>query len=303
MQDRILALFDISIKRQKMKNKGIKLIAEAAIAVIIMTGCAADSGNNENDNNKDEPKTWLDEHGDEVMKYAYSKTDIEAEIEANWSEYGYTEKPTKYIAISFDDGPCSASNNGGTTAILEKLDELKVKATFFVIGQNVRGNKAAAKAIFDGGHEIGNHSDGYNSLGNSPANDIAANLDTAGLAIKEITGKYPCLFRAPNLNHGKNLSQVCLERGMALIDGNTHNDWDGTGHTPESIKNSVLANPQNGGIILLHDNNTSKGDTLSALPEIIAGLREKGFWITSVGRLAALKERALEAGKRYNSVN
>jgi len=286
-----------------MENNGLKLIAEIIIVGIMMTTCITDSGDNDNDNIKDEPKTWLDVHGDEVMKYAYSKADIEAEIEANWNEYGYTEKPTKYIAISFDDGPCAASNYGGTAAILEKLEELKVKATFFVIGQNVRANRSAAKAIFDSGHEMGNHSDGYNSLGNLSTSDIDANLDAAGQAIKEITGKYPCLFRAPNLNHGKNLSQVCLERGMALIDGSTNDDWDGTGHTPNSIKNSVLSGSKDGGIILLHDNNTSKGDTLSALPEIIAGLREKGFWITSVGRLAALKGKSLDAGKRYNSIN
>ena len=289
-----------------MKNNGIKLIAEIVIAVIMTTGCVTDSGSNDNDTNddkKDEPKTWLSEHGGEIVNYAYSKADIEAEIEANWEDYGYTEKPTKYIAISFDDGPCSASNYGGTAAMLAKLDELNVKATFFVIGQNVRGNKTAAKAIFDGGHEIGNHSDGYNSLGGESPSVIAANIDAAGLAIKEITGKYPCLFRAPNLNHGENLSKVCKERGMALINGNVHSDWDGTGHTPNSIKNSVLANPKDGGIILLHDNNTSKGDTLSALPEIIAGLREKGFWIMPIGQLAAVKGKVLEAGKRYNSIN
>jgi len=237
------------------------------------------------------------------VSYTYSKAGIEAEIEAKWQEYGYNAKPTKYIAISFDDGPCSASYNGGTAAILAKLNELKVKATFFVIGQNVRGNRDAAQAIFNSGHELGNHSDGYGSLGGSSTSVITANLDAASLAIKEITGKYPSLFRAPNLNHGANLSKVCEERGMALIDGNTHGDWDGTGHTPTSIKNSVLANPQDGGIILLHDNNTSKGNTLGALPDIINGLREKGFWIMTVGQLAVVKENSLESGKRYNSIN
>jgi peptidoglycan/xylan/chitin deacetylase (PgdA/CDA1 family) len=281
-----------------MKSKNIKLIAEIAIAaIILMTACVTDNGGN-----KDNSETWLDKHGGEIVSYAYSKTDIEAEIEAHWKEYGYKEKPTKYIAISFDDGPCSAPN-GGTTALLAKLDDLKVKATFFVIGQNVRSNKSVAQAIFSGGHELGNHSDGYGSLGELSVNAIAASLDACGQTIKEITGKYPCLFRAPNLNHGGNLSQVCKERGMPLIDGNVHSDWDGTGHTPTSIKNSVLANPQNGGIILLHDNNTSKGDTMSALPDIIAGLREKGFWILTVGQLATVKDKPLEAGKRYNSIN
>ncbi|WP_461255508.1 polysaccharide deacetylase family protein [Treponema sp. R80B11-R83G3] len=301
-----------------MKINGVKLFAVIVFAaVILITGCVSDNGSNEDNggntdngsntdnggNNENVPQTWLDEHGNEIMKYDYSKADIEAEIKAKWQEYGYSVKPTKYIAISFDDGPCSPSNNGGTAAMLAKLDVLKVKATFFVIGQNVRSNKTVAQAIFNAGHELGNHSDGYGSLGGSSTSDIAANLDAASLAIKGITGKYPCLFRAPNLNHGTNLSKVCEDRGMALIDGNVHNDWDGTGHTPTSIKDSVLANPQDGGIILLHDNNTSKGDTFSALPDIINGLREKGFWIMTVGQLATVKEKPLEAGKRYNSIN
>jgi peptidoglycan/xylan/chitin deacetylase (PgdA/CDA1 family) len=286
-----------------MKSNPVKLITGIVIAaVILMTGCIADN-EDDNDSNNDGAKTWLEEHGGEIVNYAYTKANIEAEIDAHWQEYGYEEKPAKYIAISFDDGPCSASNSGGTAALLAKLDELKVKATFFVIGQNVRANKAAAQAIFNGGHELGNHSDGYVSLGGSSMDDIAASLDSAGLAIKEITGKYPCFFRAPNLNHGANLSKVCGERGMALIDGNVHSDWDGTGHTPESIKNSVLADPKNGGIILLHESNTSKGGTLNALPDIITGLKEKGFWILTVGQLAAVKEKPLEAGKRYNSIN
>jgi peptidoglycan/xylan/chitin deacetylase (PgdA/CDA1 family) len=280
----------------RMKNINIKLFTGFVIAVILtMTGCATDNGNN---------KTWLEEHGGEVMKYAYTKAEIEAEVEAKWAEYGYTTKPTKYIALSFDDGPCAPSNSGGTAAMLAKLTELNVKTTFFVIGQNVRNNKSAAQAIFDGGHELGNHSDGFSGLGGeSTSATITSSLDAASLAIKEITGKYPCLFRAPNLNHGANLSKVCEERGMPLIDGSAHNDWDGTGHTPTSIKNSVLANPQDGGIVILHDNNTSKGDTMSALTDIVNGLREKGFWILTVGQLAVVKGKTLVGGERYNSIN
>ena len=271
-------------------NNFVKLIACFLIAAV-MTGCVSDNGTNRPNNGN--------ENGDEIMPDT-GKVQIEADIEAHWKEYGYKEKPKKFVAISFDDGPCSPSNYGGTAAMLAKLDELKVKATFFVIGSNVRANKPVAKAIFDAGHELGNHSDGYASLGSETPSAIKSNLNAASVAIKEITGKDPVLFRAPNLNHGSNLSQVCKEMGMALIDGNTHNDWPGDA---ASIKNSVLSAPFNGGIILLHDNNTSQGNTMSVLPEIINGLREKGFWILTVSQLAAVKGISLEAGKRYNSIN
>jgi len=249
-------------------------------AVLLMTGCH--TGDNEHKN------------GDK-----FTKKDIEAYIDAHWEEYGYSERPTKYIALSFDDGPCAPSDSGGTAALLETLKTAGARATFFVIGQNVRGNKAAAQAIFDAGHELGNHSDGYDSLGGKTPEAITTSLDAASQAIKEISGKNPHLFRAPNLNHGVNLSKVCTDKGLALIDGSTHNDWPGSS---EAIKNSVLANPKDGGIIILHENNTSRGNTMAVLPEIIDGLREKGFWIMPVGELAIVKGKTLESGTRYGSL-
>jgi peptidoglycan/xylan/chitin deacetylase (PgdA/CDA1 family) len=230
-----------------------------------------------------------------------TKQGIEAYIADHWKAYGYNEKPTKYIALSFDDGPCAPSSNGGTTAMLKALHAANVKATFFVLGQHVRGNKTVAQAIVEAGHELGNHSDGYSSLGdNTSVETITTSLSAASLAIKEITGTDPVLFRAPNLSYGTNLSQVCTDMGMSLIDGTAHSDWPGSS---AAIKTSVLSKAQDGGIILLHDNNTSHGNTLAVLPEIISGLREKGFWIMTVSELAIVKEKKLNAGTRYGSIN
>jgi peptidoglycan/xylan/chitin deacetylase (PgdA/CDA1 family) len=251
----------------------------------IMIGCGK---NKENENVTNEQPVK-----DEILIF----------IEENWQNpgYGYSSKPVKYIAISFDDAPCAPSAYGGTAAMLEKLDELKVKATFFVIGQNVRNNRSAASAIFNAGHEIASHSDNHAYLGEASGlsvDDIAKNLNAASQTIKDITGKLPVLFRAPYIDHGTNLSIVCTQMGMALIDGTGHNDWPGNSI---DIKNSVLANSRDGGIILLHDNNTSQGNTLNVLPEIIMGLREKGFWIMTVGELAAVKGKTPKAGVRYGS--
>ena len=230
-----------------------------------------------------------------------TKESIEAYIEEHWQEpeYGYSQKPAKYIALSFDDGPCGSSSYGGTEELLKTLEELKIKASFFMIGSNIRYNKASAQAVFAAGHEIGNHSFDHNRLGSSSVEEIIEDLKAASALIKEITGKEPVLFRAPYLDHGANLNEACGSLGMALIDGISHNDWPGSA---EAIKNSVLANPKDGEIILLHENSTSKGNTMSVLPDIAAGLREKGFWIMTVSELAAVKGKTLKPGTRYGSL-
>lgn len=263
-----------------MRKLSITLIG--LFMIFLIMGCNSNVNNNENKADTEYDLT--------------TKKGIEDYISANWRNYGYSEKPSKYIAISFDDGPCPPSAYGGTAAMLAVLDELKVKATFFVIGGNVRNNQSAARVIFDAGHEFGNHSDGYGSLGSLSIDEITASLSAASQAINGIAGYTPRLFRAPNLNHGTNLSQVCKNLGMALIDGDTHNDWPGSS---PAIKNSVLANPQDGGIILLHENNTSQGNTMNDLPDIISNLREKGFWIMTVSQLAIVKDKVPEAGVRY----
>ncbi|MDR0316814.1 MAG: polysaccharide deacetylase family protein, partial [Treponema sp.] len=265
-----------------MINNSEKILAVSIIPLLLFTALGCGSNGNSSDSNGG--------GGEYDMG---TKAGIESYINEHWQEYGYSAKPAKYIALSFDDGPCPASNNGGTAALLGVLAEQKVKATFFVIGSQVRNNKTAAQAIFEAGHELGNHSNGWDSLGTSQVEAIKTSLAAASGAINEITGKDPHLFRAPNLSHGSNLSQVCAEMGMALIDGNVHNDWPGNS---ASIKTSVLANPQNGGIIILHENNTSQGNTMAVLPDIISGLREKGFWIMTVSELAIVKGKTLEAG-------
>ncbi|MDR0456594.1 MAG: polysaccharide deacetylase family protein [Treponema sp.] len=237
-----------------------------------------------------------------------SKEAIEAFVNAHWEEYGYSEKPTKYIALSFDDGPCAASNSGGTVAMLAKLEELNVKATFFVIGQNIRGNQSAAKAIFDAGHELANHSDGYGALGSATEASITTSLTAASTAIKNITGADPALFRAPNVDYGTgtNLAHVCTELGLAIIGVSVwSNDYDGGVNSAQivtNVVNNTFLNSGDGGIINCHESNTSGGRTLAALPDMIAGLRSKGFWIMTVGELAIVKGINLQVGTRYDSI-
>jgi peptidoglycan/xylan/chitin deacetylase (PgdA/CDA1 family) len=202
----------------------------------------------------------------------------------------------KFVALTFDDGPCESADYGGTEGLLSALDALKIKATFFVIGQNVRKYKNETTAIFKAGHELANHSDDHCFLGDKDEADVARNIDAASSAIAEITGSAPNLFRPPFMNYGIAISRVCKQKGLALIDGIAHNDWPGN---KDMILESVLSNPRDGDIIILHENATSHGNAVAALPQIASGLRERGFTILTVGQLAKVKGITLMAGERY----
>jgi peptidoglycan/xylan/chitin deacetylase (PgdA/CDA1 family) len=203
--------------------------------------------------------------------------------------------PDKAIALSFDDGP-----SGLTEDILEVLSEQGIKATFFLIGENIRNQPSSAQKIFAQGHELGNHSNGYAPLGgNTDPEVIRASLEGASAALKGITGEDPVFFRAPNVNYGENLSAVCAELGLAIIGVSCWSqDWQESVTTEQLVAN-VLRDASDGAIINCHE----LQKTLDGLPAVIHGLREQGYEILSVGALAARKNRTLEAGTQYDRLD
>jgi peptidoglycan/xylan/chitin deacetylase (PgdA/CDA1 family) len=217
-------------------------------------------------------------------------------IDKNWPAYGYTSRPTRYVALTFDDGP-----GPQTGSLLAALEAKKVKATFFLIGQNVRGNQSQAGAIRAAGHELANHSDGYDGLGNAPVNTITTSLTAASAAIKNITGKDVKLFRAPNVQDGANLTAVCTQLGLAVIGVSIWSNDYQSGISSSAIADNVTSNPSDGGIINCHEPNTAP-NTVAAIPSMVDGLRQKGFWICTVSDLAIIKGRELQAGTQYDRI-
>ena len=206
---------------------------------------------------------------------------------------------SKFIAFTFDDGPSEK-----TEQLLHVLKENNIKATFFLIGQNIRSRPDFIRMIFADGHEIGNHSNGYNSLGvNSGAdeNTIRESLVLTSVAISEIIGTEPLYFRAPNLDYGATLAKVVTEMNMSFIGTDIIGfDWEST-VTTEQIVNNILNSAKDGGIILLHERH--EGDlerTIRAVPLIVRELRARGYEFLTVGELAQKNRITLEAGKRYD---
>ena len=88
---------------------------------------------------------------------------------------GAEEGETKYIALTFDDGPSGRF----TTALLDGLAEREVHATFFLCGYRVEQFPTLTARISAEGHEIGSHSDRHQFMNEQSAAGVCADLRAA----------------------------------------------------------------------------------------------------------------------------
>jgi polysaccharide deacetylase family sporulation protein PdaB len=191
----------------------------------------------------------------------------------------------KVAALTFDDGPLSKT----TPEILAVLREKKVKATFFVIGENVERFPLLVKQEIDEGHEVGSHSYTHPLLHKLAKNLVARELNKTDDIISMYAPK-PMLFRPPQGKYNSTISKLARENGYTIILWSIDTlDWR---HPPVGkVASAVLENIKPGSIILLHDGITNS-PTPEALGFIIDGLRDRGYDLVTVSELLQYYEDA-----------
>ena len=187
------------------------------------------------------------------------------------------------MAITFDDGP----HPEGTPAVLAVLAAFDVRATFFLIGEQVLRYPDIARRIADGGHQIAVHGWDHRLLLRRSPRALTRSLTRAHHTISEVTGQLPLWYRPP---YG-------VATGPALITAHRlgmrtmwwtrwGSDWS-TRRTAESISADVLGgNAQrprisNRDVVLLHDSDAYADSgcwqaTVAALPRILRGIADLG---------------------------
>lgn len=206
--------------------------------------------------------------------------------------YGENTK-NKVIALTFDDGP----NEPYTSQILDILSSYGLKATFFVIGENVQRDPISAEKIMADGDVLGNHS--YSHDANHALTEFGArDLEKAEEVINNTLGVRPYLYRPP---HGKKSPwelEAVKDLGMIEVTWNVSaNDQHVFAifgkPTPNEFAEEIVKEARPGSIILLHDgfgtlHDTPKADrslTVKALPIIITQLKSEGYGFVTVPEL------------------
>ncbi len=170
------------------------------------------------------------------------------------------------VYLTFDDGPIPES----TPFILDTLRRYNIKATFFMVGDNVRKYPELYQQIVREGHRVGNHT--FNHMGGFK-HTIKTYSDNAEKANAYIHSN---LFRPP---HGwMRLDQYAwLGRKYRIVMWDLvtrdYSKW----MTGEDVLNNVKRYARNGSIITFHDSLKSIDKLHYALPASIEWLKEQGY--------------------------
>lgn len=189
------------------------------------------------------------------------------------------------VALTFDDGPFPIY----TTLLLDTLDRLHIKATFFLVGEQVEQYPYFAQAIARAGHEIANHSFHHPNLAQLTPLAVEDELRSAQEAIATVTGVTPKYFRPPGGDYNDTVLRVARALGLVTVFW-TDNPGDYLNRGPHLLEARTLSNIANGGIILFHQ---GVGDTIRILPQTAEVLRGRGLTLTTVGGLVAARGRGV----------
>jgi peptidoglycan/xylan/chitin deacetylase (PgdA/CDA1 family) len=177
------------------------------------------------------------------------------------------ETKNKEVWLTFDDGP----DPEVTPWILAVLNKENVKATFFLIGEQIEQYPELVGSIINEGHAIANHSYSHKNGWLCGKEKYIADIEKCQELIPKNT-----LFRPP---YGKitkaQISALKVKYKIIL--------WDVLGWdfqqktTPEDVKKNIQNNTKAGSIIVLHNNQKSFKNLQPILEETIQILKEKGF--------------------------
>ncbi|MGH9692369.1 MAG: glycosyltransferase [Candidatus Acidiferrales bacterium] len=199
------------------------------------------------------------------------------------------------IALSFDDGPDAR----WTPQILDILKEKQAPATFFVIGDPANQETGLVRREYAQGEEIGNHTFTHPEFDAISKTQIQIELNLTELLLESSLGVKTTLFRPPyGIDHqpetASEIQMLPIPQSMGYVIVGARvdpHDWGEVNGQPpppaKTIVQRVLAQAEanKGNIILMHDGGGDRSHTVAALPQIIDGLRAKGFQFVTVSDL------------------
>ncbi|HUM09374.1 MAG TPA: polysaccharide deacetylase family protein [Myxococcaceae bacterium] len=193
----------------------------------------------------------------------------------------------KEIALTFD--ACSTRDPSKYDArVTAELLAANAPATIFLGGSWAKEEVAQVKELASHPQfELGNHTYTHPHL---PAVKdearIRAELTRTQAEVRALTGHTPRFFRPPYGEYDQRVVRIAAELGLTTVEYDLPSGDPDAHATKERLVHWVLSQARPGSIVVMHINHM-KFHTAEALPDIIAGLRQRGFTLVTVGQLVS----------------
>ncbi len=176
------------------------------------------------------------------------------------------DKKEKAVYLTFDDGPIPEI----TPWVLDLLDKYQIKATFFMVGDNIRKHPEEFKMVVERGHRLGNHT--FNHIRGSEylSENYLANTDKANEYL------HTDLFRPPHGHMRWQQYQILKQKYRIIMWDLVTRDYSKCLNGPQVLA-KVKKYVRNGSIITFHDSIKSEKNLKYALPRAIEWLKEQGY--------------------------
>lgn len=193
------------------------------------------------------------------------------------------ETTEKIIAFTFDDGPHPTY----TIQLLDILQEVSGKATFFMIGQEMEQHRLIAEAVHKQGHEIGNHTYSHPALSSLTLHEVSEELQKTDEIIRSITSQEVSSFRPPYFDENDDILRLASEAGYDTIGALNleARDWDNPGmeHIIDKSRETLIS----GSILIFHDGYGVRTQTVEAVRTLAHELTANGYRLVTIRELMA----------------
>lgn len=237
-------------------------------------------------------------HGETLVVGEYAQSVKAGQRRGAVNMWWSVDTDTKVLALTFDDGPTSQF----TGAVLDVLEQYRLPATFFLIGELVTRRPDDVRRILDSGHEVANHTFDHYSAAKLSVDDTLRSVERGADAIASVSGARPRWFRpvkghvtgalvgaAAQVGHEIALWSVSRDPGVGTAD----DDVDG-------VRANYIESVHDGAVVIFHDGIgrsafelagpdehllTQRRTELAALPDVIERYLALGYTFVGISEL------------------
>lgn len=197
----------------------------------------------------------------------------------------HADNGKKQIALTFDDGPYPPY----TQKLLQTLAKKKVRATFFMVGENAARHPELVRLVQSQNHQIALHAGYHKDLLKLSTPQLRDNIAYGKNTLEQLTGQSVRYMRPPHGFKDWHVLQAMQDAKLQAVNWSViPRDWTNPG--VGQIVSRVCSEAEPGAIVLLHDGDSPRqtaprDQTIAATAQIIDRLRAEGYEFVTIEEL------------------